>query len=198
MNDGVDEKRYLKQMFRTLHRIYVGLLWGIALGAAAVLYQQRSVFYPLVDLVDALRPADGLKQERCGELSGQVARVLSGDLLELKDDRGNFHRIRLTGVAAPEYQMNDRTAMRRAERSRFGLSHLILSSRVRVELTFTNESGGGMGIVHAGATNINALAVESGIVRVKRDQMNGLPLKDRYALIQAGRKAREHEANGRD
>src|SRR6185437_1700179 len=185
-------------MFRTLHKIYVGILWVIALGAVALLYQQRSVFYPLVDLVDALRPGDGLKQERCGELSGQVARVLSGDLLELKDDRGNFHRIRLTGVAAPEYQMNDRAAMRRAERSRSELGHLILSSRVRVELTFTNESGGGMGIVYTGVTNINALAVESGIVRVKRDQMNGLPLKDRYALVQAGRTAREHGVNEGD
>jgi endonuclease YncB( thermonuclease family) len=113
-------------------------------------------------------------------------------MIEVKDDHGNFHRIRLTGVAAPEYQMTDRAAMRRAERSRSDLSHLILSSHVRVELTFTNESSGGKGIVHAGTTNINVLAVESGIVSVKRDQMNGLPLKDRYALVHAGRKVQEH------
>jgi endonuclease YncB( thermonuclease family) len=179
-------------MFQTLHKLYIGILWAIALGALALLYQQRAVFYPLVDLVDALRPGEGLKQKRSGELSGQVARVLSGDMIEVKDDHGNFHRIRLTGVAAPEYQMTDRAAMRRAERSRSDLSHLILSSHVRVELTFTNESSGGKGIVHAGTTNINVLAVESGIVSVKRDQMNGLPLKDRYALVHAGRKVQEH------
>jgi endonuclease YncB( thermonuclease family) len=183
-------------MFQTLHKIYLGMLWAIALGAAALLYQQRAIFYPLIDLVDALRPCDGLEQKPSGDLTGEVSLVLSGDMIELKDDRGNFHRIRLTGVAAPEYRLTDREEMRRAERSRSGLSHLILSRRVQVELTFTNESGGGLGILRAGATNINALAVESGIVRMKRDQMNGLPLKDRYALIQADRKAREHGATG--
>jgi endonuclease YncB( thermonuclease family) len=182
-------------MFQTLHKIYVAIGWAIALGVVALLIQHRAIFYPLVDLVDALRPAEGPEQQRCGELTGQVTRVLSGDMFDLMDDGGRFHRIRLTGVAAPEYQLTDRAEMRRAEQSQRGLGQVILSKRGRVELTFTNESGGGLGILYVGATNINALAVESRIARLKRDQMNGLPLKDRYALIQAARRAGEKKAN---
>jgi Tfp pilus assembly pilus retraction ATPase PilT len=43
---------------------------------------------------------------------------------------------------------------------------------------------------YVGTNNINVQAVETGIVQAKRENMRGLPLKDRYALIQAERKAR--------
>ena len=185
-------------MFQTLHKIYVAIGWAIVLGVVALLIQHRAVFYPLVDLVDALRPRDGPEQKPSGELSGQVTRVLSGDMFDVKGDDGYFHRIRLTAVAAPEYQLTDRAEMRRAEQSQTNLGHLILSKRVLVKLTFTNESHGGLGILYVGTTNINVVAVESGIVRLKRDQMNGLPLKDRYALIQADRRAGEKKANEGD
>ena len=157
--------------------------------AGAMVYH-RALFYPLVDLVDALRDRDGLEQQKSGEMSGKVERVLSGDMFVLKDERGRTCTIRLTGVAAPAYELNNREAQVRAVASKTNLSQLLLSKNVRVELTYTNDSRCALGIVYAGTNNINVTAVETGIVQLKRENLRGLPLKDRFALIHAERKAR--------
>jgi len=176
-------------MFRQLHRICVGFCWLAVIAVAGMTYYHRSLFYPLVDLFDALRVHEGREQQKSGELSGTVTRVLSGDMLILMDDRGRPHTIRLTGVEAPVYDLNNPAAQLLAATSKSNLSRLVLSNNVRVELTYTTDAGA-LGIVHAGTNNINVQAVEAGIVKAKHENMNGLPLKDRYALIQAGRKAR--------
>src|SRR3989442_12569446 len=177
-------------MFRLLHKIYVWWCWLMVVALVGAVYLTRCLFEPLVDLVDALRVREGLEQKKSGEISGKVTRVLNGDLLVLKDVQGKMYTIRLTGVEAPVYQRNNRAEMLRAEASKTNLSRLILSTEVRVELTYTNDSHGAFGFVYRGKTNINILAVETGMARAKRDYMNGLPLKDRYALIQAERRAR--------
>src|SRR5881394_4040468 len=177
-------------MFRQLHRICVGFCWLAVIAFAGVMYYHRSLFYPLVDLVEALRVRDGLEQQKSGEISGKVTRVLSGDMILLRDERGRSCTIRLTGVEAPSYERNNRAAQSQAVASKTSLSRLILSKDVRVELTYTNDSSGALGIVYLGTNNINVKAVETGIVQAKRENMRGLPLKDRYALIQAARKAR--------
>jgi endonuclease YncB( thermonuclease family) len=117
-------------------------------------------------------------------------RVLSGDMFILRDERGRACTIRLTGVEAPSYELNNRAAQLRAVASKTDLSRLIMSNDVRVEVTYTNDTRGALGIVYVGTNNINVQAVETGIVQAKRENMRGLPLKDRYALIQAERKAR--------
>ena len=177
-------------MFRKLHKVCVGFCWLVVIAFAGMMYHHRSLFYPLVDLVDALRVREGLEQQKSGEMSGKVARVLSGDMFIVKDERGGCCTIRLTGVEAPAYELNNRAAQLRAFASRTNLSQLLLSNDVRVELTYTNDTGSALGIVYVGTNNINVKAVETRIVQAKRENMRGLPLKDRYALIQAERKAR--------
>ena len=177
-------------MFRQLHKICIVFCWLAAVGFAGVLYQHRSLFYPLVDLVDALWVRDGLEQQKSGDISGRVASVLSGDMFILKDERGRRYTIRLTGVEAPEYELQNREAQVRALASRASLSRLVVSNDVRVELTYTNDPRCALGMVYVGTNNINVAVVEAGSVQAKRENMRGLPLKDRYALIQAGRKAR--------
>ena len=93
-------------------------------------------------------------------------------------------------MEAPGYDLNNREAQLRAVASKTNLSRLVLSNDVRVELTYTNDTGSALGIVYVGTNNINVKAVETRIVQAKRENMRGLPLKDRYALIQAERKAR--------
>ena len=176
-------------MFRQLHKVYVGFCWLAVIAFAGVMVQHRAVFYPLADLIEALRVREGLEQEKSGELSGKVTRVLSGDMIILRDEHGRSHTIRLTGVEAPAYELNNPAAQLRAIASKTNLSQLVLSKDVRVELTCTNDSRA-LGIVHLGTNNINVKAIETGIVQAKRENMRGLPLKDRYALIQAERKAR--------
>lgn len=186
--DGLDFR-----MFRRLHKLYVLFCWLVVVGLAGILYQHRSLFYPLVDLVDAFRAREGLEQKKTGELTGKVTRVLNGDMFVLRDEHNRTYTVRLTGVDAPDYPGTNRSELHSALESRTNLCRLILSQQVRVELTYTNESRGALGLVYLGDTNINALAVETGIARAAREQMNGLPLKDRYALIRAERKARQNE-----
>jgi len=175
------------RMFRLLHKLYVLFCWLVVVGLAGILYQHRSLFYPLLDLVDALRVPEGLEQKKTGELTGKVTRVLNGDMFVLRDEHNRTYTIRLTGVDAPDYPGTNRSELHRALESKTNLGHLILSNQVRVELTYTNESRGALGLVYLGDTNLNVLAVETGIARAAREQMNGLPLKDRYALIRAER-----------
>jgi len=176
-------------MFRQINKVCVGIGWLAVIAAAGMMYYHRSVFFPLVDLIDALWVHEGREQQKSGELSGTVTRVLSGDMFILRDDRGRSHTIRLTGVEAPAYELNNPAAQLLAATSRSNLNRLVLSNHVRVELTYTTDSGA-LGIVHAGTNNINVQAIEAGIAKAKHENMNGLPLKDRYALIRAGRKAR--------
>ena len=177
-------------MFRKLHKVCVGFCWLVGIALAGMMYQHRSLFYPLVDLVEAVQVREGLEQQKSGEMSGKVARVLSGDMFIVKDERGRSCTIRLTGVEAPNYELNNRPAQLRAVASQTNLSQLLLSKDVRVELTYTNDTRGALGIVYVGTNNINVKAVETGIVQAKRENMRGLPLKDRYALIHAERRAR--------
>ena len=177
-------------MFRQLHKVCVGFCWLAVIAFAGVMVQHRSVFYPLADLIEALRVSEGLEQQKSGELSGKVTRVLSGDMIVLRDEHGRSRTLRLTGVEAPAYELNNPVAQLRAVASQTNLSQLVMSKEVRVELTCTNDSRCALGIVYLGTNNINVKAVETGIVQAKRENMRGLPLKDRYALIQAARKAR--------
>jgi endonuclease YncB( thermonuclease family) len=172
-----------------LHKGYIGLCWLVVVAFAGVVYYHRSVFYPVVDLADALRVREGLEQQKSGEMSGTVAHVLSGDMFVLRDERGQPHTIRLTGVEAPRYELDDPAAQLRAVACKTNLSRLILSNDVRVEVTYTNDPRCALGIVYVGTNNINVKAVETGIAQAKRENMRGLPLKDRYALIQAERRA---------
>src|ERR1051326_3703767 len=179
-------------MFRFLHKIYVSLGWLALAAVGGVLVYHRAMFYPLVDLVYALRtPAEGLEQHKCGGFSGPVTRVLSGDVSNVRGDRGQVYTIRLTGVEAPGFQLHNRAAEARAMASKTNLSERVLNREVRVELTYTNDSRHALGLVYLGPTNVNALAIETGIVQARPENMNGLPLKDRFALIQARRRAQE-------
>ena len=50
-------------MFRKLHKFCVGFCWLAMIAFAVMMYHHRSLFYPLVDLVDALRVREGLEQQ---------------------------------------------------------------------------------------------------------------------------------------
>src|SRR2546421_2599040 len=172
-------------MFHTLHRIEVLIFWGLLLFLAVQVYRKRAVFYPLVDLVDAIRIKDGFEQRKVGEVTGQVVRVLDGDTFQIKDEAGRTCNIRLTGLDAPDIRRTNEAALLLARESKTNLSRLILSNRVRVEITYSNRPREALGIVYLGDTNVNASMVASGLATAKRDFMNGLPLKERYALIRA-------------
>jgi len=178
-------------MFRALHKLVLVIGWLMAGAVGVLLYQHRAVFFPLIDLIDALRIREGFEQKVSARISGQVVKVFDGDTFQIKDDEGHRLNIRLTGLDAPDFQRTNKAELRLAGESKTNLSRLILSNHVQIDVTYSNESYGILGIARLGETNINALAVASDIAKLKREYMNGLPLKDRYALIRAERKAKE-------
>src|SRR5437667_12908482 len=128
-------------MFRKLHKVCVGFCWLAVIAFAGMMYHHRSLFYPLVDLVDALRVREGLEQQKSGEMSGKVARVLSGDMFIVKDERGGCCTIRPPGVEAPAYVLNNGAPQLQAVASRTIPIQLLLANAVLVVFAFTNNSG---------------------------------------------------------
>lgn len=186
--------RKIDAMFRTLHKIVVVMLWVLLAGLGIYVYQQRAVFSPLVDLVDAMLIRDGFEQKIKGEITGQVVKVVDGDTFQVRDDEGRTLNVRLTGLDAPDVQRTNKAELLLAGESKTNLTRLILSQPVRVQITYSNDTQGALGIAYLGETNVNATMVASGMARLKREYMNGLPLKSRYALLRADRRSREQKA----
>ena len=78
--------------------------------------------------------------------------------------------------------------------ARTRLSQWVLSNHVRVEATSLTEQRTGLGVLHVGATNVNAALVEAGLARVNRNYLKGLPLDQLYAILRAESIARPLEA----
>jgi endonuclease YncB( thermonuclease family) len=185
-------------MFHTLHKIVVVMLWVLLAGLGIYVYQQRAVFSPLVDLVDAMLIRDGFEQKISGEMTGQVVKVFDGDTFQIRDDQGRVLNVRLTGLDAPDIQRTNKAELLLAGESKTNLTRLILSKPVRVQITYSNDTRGALGIAYLGETNVNATMVAWGMARLKLEYMNGLPLKNRYALLRADRRAKEQKAAADD
>jgi len=88
-----------------------------------------------------------------------------------------------------EGQLSDRVKVNLLQNS---ANQIPLSNRIAIN--YRGDEDALFQQIDLGNTNLNVRTVETGNARAKRDYMNGLPLKDRYALIHADRKAREHNA----
>ncbi|HKS36247.1 MAG TPA: hypothetical protein VJW76_03590, partial [Verrucomicrobiae bacterium] len=64
------------------------MLWVLLAGLGIYVYQQRAIFSPLVDLVDAMLIRDGFEQKISGEMTGQVVKVFDGDTFQVRDEAG--------------------------------------------------------------------------------------------------------------
>lgn len=161
---------------------------GLVAWFGSFLYQKRSVVYPALDYYQATRIPDESKM--AGAVTGEVAQVIDGRSFQLKTAGGTDFVIGLTGLELPEKEI----AVQKGEDGKGPeavelLSRLILARQVRVELTFISERRSGLGVVFFGDTNINAALVEAGVAKVNRQYLKSLPVKERYALLRAARKA---------
>jgi endonuclease YncB( thermonuclease family) len=178
-------------MFHTLHKTVLVMFWVFLACLGIYVYQQRAVFYPLVDLAEALRIQEGFEQKVSGEVIGRVVKVYDGDSFQIRDAQGKAFTIRLTGLDAPDIQRTNKAELLLAGESKTNLTRLILSNHVRVQITYSNDARVALGIAYLGQTNINATVVATGMAELKREYMNGLPLKERYALLRAERAAKQ-------
>lgn len=179
-------------LFHKLHRGAVAIVWLAAAGAALVLWQNRHVFAPPVDWLRAVMINQGPKQELRGELLGTADRVLDETSFRLTTTDGQLANVRLTGIEAPALLgAGTPQETERAIAARRLLGELVLSNKVRVEISHVPEPGSVLGLADVKGTNVNLALVREGVARAKREFMRGLPLDFRYALLRTDRLAAE-------
>lgn len=182
-------------MFFLLNRILRGIFIGIWVLILVYVYQQRAVFYPALDFVQALKIRQDYKLNIVGEVTGEVTKVQEDFIFQMKSTNGLNFSLRLAGL---ELQTPDilkpKEAAEMKEATQEQLEKLISSKKVRVALTVLSEQRTGAGLVYAGPTNVNASLVRAGRAQLKREYLRGVPLRELYALVQAERLAKEDKA----
>jgi endonuclease YncB( thermonuclease family) len=127
-------------------------------------------------------------------LSGNVIKITEPNAFMLRGSDRQPYSVALLGTVPPAIPAatptKPRTEPESVRQAKERLSDLILSNEVSVEVTVMDAFRRGVGIVHLGETNVNAVMVESGLLELKRDYIKGLPLSDQYALIRAERRAK--------
>ncbi len=119
------------------------------------------------------------------ELVGKVVRVAEGDTVTVLDGHHEQHKIRLSGIDAPELKQ----AFGRV--SKRHLSDLVAGKHVLVEWYKQDRYGRIVGKVLIDGQDVNLQQIEAGMAwHFKRYEMEQ-PLEDRIAYATAEKKARE-------
>jgi endonuclease YncB( thermonuclease family) len=180
-------------MFHFLHRLYV-LSWiAVIVGGCTWLYVRLGVSEPLADWFQVFQNAYENGTKPMEHLSGKAVGVTDGTSFTLRTADHQVFSFGLLGLLPGTSNGKTDDALTRLSRQR--LSELILSNDVEVLVASLDAQHRGLGIVHLGDTNVNALMLESGLVEFKREFIKGIPMREQYALIRADRKAREQKSN---
>ncbi len=181
-------------MFYVLHRIYMVSWAALVIGAIVWLYPRTGISEPLLDWYGVWQNTHGSPSKPMEWISGEVVRVTDANAFVLRGSDRQVYSIGLLGTLSPAAvspkpgSKTDEPEL--AKEAKAHLSDLILSNQVSVEVTVMDRQRRGIGVVHLGDTNVNAVMVESGLLELKREFIKGLPLFDQYALIRADREAR--------
>jgi endonuclease YncB( thermonuclease family) len=185
-------------MFYSLRKLIItvwSVLWaGLVCYGAFLLYEQRGRLEPLVDYYALWR--EHRDASPVGLLEGTVTRVFTGTTIQLRTaDRAAFN-LALSGVSAPPFRLGDPDAQRdRARRSQAALRGLVLSNQVTMRLTAIAADRTGAGILLLRGTNVNRLLASQGWVTVNRQGLDGFTLREKFDLVQAGRRAQSAGRN---
>ncbi len=90
-------------------------------------------------------------------ISGRVVRVIDGDTVTLRDEHRRMHRIRLSGIDAPE------CGMRYGHESKLYLEGFVLTKDAVVSSRGLDRYGRTLGAVMVGTIDINLAMVEAGM-----------------------------------
>jgi endonuclease YncB( thermonuclease family) len=168
--------------------------WVVRFGGVAVLaglafwiYQYRALFDPLTDLARAWRM--GNAPWSAPEVELTVTRIIDAENLTVRNEQGRSFTLRLAGLEAPSLSAYDPATRAQAEAGRDFLKTLVLSNAVHAEITLTNASRVILAFIRIGDTNVNASAVAARHATFRSDYLGNASLKNRWALLQAQRKA---------
>jgi hypothetical protein len=179
-------------MFYRLHRAVKYFWVAIILTAAVWIYSQREAFEPLYAWYDVYENAGLQRMEPLPVIEGQGVSVLDGHTFQMKSD-GKFYSVRLTGFEMLTPPLSAAEIELEKERRKV-LRDLVVSQHVRVDVTYSNQNSL-LGIVHAGATNLNTLFVANGLSTFKRDYVKKIPRDDQYRFFSAARARERYGTN---
>lgn len=117
-------------------------------------------------------------------LTGRVVAVLDGDTITVLDASRQEHRIRLSGIDAPEKAQSFGQASKQA------LSDQIYDRQVEVETSKRDKYGREIGKVRIGGADANLEQIRRGLAWHYKRFQNEQPLEDRLAYLQAEDEAR--------
>ncbi len=120
-------------------------------------------------------------------LQGRVVGVADGDTLTLLDESRQQHRVRLTGIDAPE------KAMPFGERSKQSLSSMVYGKDVSVVWNKRDRYGRILGRVHGLGGDVNLAQIRAGMAWHYKHYAKDQPAAEREAYAQAENAARQAE-----
>jgi endonuclease YncB( thermonuclease family) len=182
-------------MFRILHRIYVVGWLTLIIGAMVWVYPRTGISEPLADWYCVWQNTQGVPSKPVETITGTVMKVTGPTSFALRGPSQQWYSIGLLGVV-PKAAGKAKEAREDSGKARAELSRLILSNTVEVTVVSMDAAHRGLGIVHVGSTNINAVMVETGLLELKQEFIKGMPVREQYALFKAERKGRSHGGSG--
>jgi endonuclease YncB( thermonuclease family) len=182
-------------MFNFLHKVYL-LGWSVLIiGGVLWLYPRSGIPERLAVAAELWSMHDETPTRSLEQISGVPIQIVDGGSFTMRASNNQLYTIGLAGVNAPPVR-STQAKTDPGEQSRALLSDLILSNEVDVALSWVDPQFRGIGLVRAGAINVNAEMVESGLVRLNREYLRGLPLREKYALVAAERRVRLEDPPG--
>lgn len=118
-------------------------------------------------------------------IQGKVVRVADGDTITILDQSKTQHKIRLSGIDAPE------KGMPFGQKSKQHLSDLVAGKPVLVETTKVDRYGRNVGKVIVDGWDANLAQIEAGFAWHYKDYQREQSRADRLAYSQAEERARE-------
>jgi endonuclease YncB( thermonuclease family) len=182
-------------MFHTLRKVVIGLGFGLLIGVGIYLGVRWELFHSLMDLVEVVQMKEKGQPRKLEPLTGRVIQIVDDHSFRLRNNQGMVYVFQLTGLDSPAAPKATNEIIRGLrEDSKSHLTQLILSNQVEILVTYLSEQRSGLSLVYLGQTNVNAAMVEGGLARLNREYLQGLPFKEKYALVRADSKARRQKA----
>lgn len=117
-------------------------------------------------------------------ISGRVVGVMDGDTIEILDAGKSLHRIRLSGIDAPE------KAQPFGQRSKEHLSSLVFGKQVTVETGKTDRYSRTIGKIVVNGVDANLSQINAGMAWHYKQYEKDQPQADRISYASAERQAR--------
>lgn len=148
-------------------------------------YSRALVLFVTVPGIALLFPLSAFAQS-VASVSGHVVSISDGDTITLLDSTQAQHKIRLSGIDAPEKKQPF------GQRSKQSLSDLIFNQRVTVEWNKRDRYGRIVGkVVLPSGTDANIQQIKRGMAWHYKQYAREQPSEDRVTYAEAERGARE-------